>query len=73
VARDLRAATLYDLVAALGLNLAPGAAAAAADTPGWARQLHELVASSDAAARETLGLDLQALIDGDALEGERPG
>jgi membrane protein len=65
VARDLKAATLYDLVAALGLNVAPGSGAGA-EAPPWAQHLHELITSNDAAMRERLGADLQGLIDADA-------
>jgi len=64
VARDLRNTTLYDLVTALGLAVAPGGGAAA-DAPGWARRLHDLIAASDASARSEMGVDLDALI-GDA-------
>lgn len=63
VARDLRSTTLYDLVAALGLNVAPGGGVDG-DAPSWALRLHDLIASNDAAMREQLSADLQALIDG---------
>ncbi|HUT50470.1 MAG TPA: virulence factor BrkB family protein [Alphaproteobacteria bacterium] len=67
VARDLRSTTLYDLAAALGLNVAPGGGADG-DAPAWARRLHDLIASNDAAMRAALSADLQALIDGGAAQ-----
>ncbi|MEJ2121070.1 MAG: hypothetical protein P8Z76_10240, partial [Alphaproteobacteria bacterium] len=62
VARDLRSTTLYDLVAALGLNVAPGSGVEK-DAPSWALRLHDLIASNDAAMRDQLSADLQGLID----------
>jgi membrane protein len=71
VARDLKATTLYDLVATLGLNVAP-AGGPGADAPVWAARLHDLVSANDAAMRDRLSADLQALIDG-GPESKRPG
>jgi membrane protein len=74
VARDLRAATLYDLLTALGLAVPPGAAAAKG-APAWTRRLNTRIAASDAATRKQLAVDLQALIDGAASvpKRKRPG
>ena len=76
VARDLRRATLYELMADLGLVVAPGSGAAPAEAEkGVSGRLSLLIARGDDFMREAMGLDLLALIEGraGAPKRKRPG
>lgn len=65
LSRDPGSATVYDLVRALDLRLAPDSGEVPLEE--WRRCLHERLADSDLAERTHLGLTLQALFDaGDA-------
>lgn len=59
LARDTGSATVYDLIKALDLRLAPDSAEVA--TEAWRRCLHDRLADSDLAERTHLGLSLQSL------------
>ena len=75
VARDLKRATLYDLVGDLGLALAPGVHAGASSA-GWSRLLSDLIAKGDAFMREAMGVALDELIEAPpttAAKRKRPG
>jgi membrane protein len=64
LSRDPGSATVYDLVRALDLRLAPDSAEVS--TEEWHRCLHDRLAESDQAERDHLGITLQGLFSADA-------
>jgi len=70
VARDLRQATLYELMADLGLVVAPASGAAPTEAEkSVSGRLAALIARGDDFLRDAMGVELQELIEGAA---ERP-
>lgn len=65
LSRDPGSATVYDLVRALDLRLAPDSGEVI--TEEWRRRLHDRLAESDLAERTSLGISLQNLFDAGTL------